>query len=133
MESVEELLPNGFHDGVLRRLVVDYESGSLCIDVEFWVGNMDDERLETYRIGRVTISGLEFLVIDNPVNGQGPFVGKLIIDGGPGHPSTSPAQLPPLQSGSFLYWLFVNEWNSFIRFAGRSATLEWIGEEVENR
>ncbi|MDB4967904.1 MAG: hypothetical protein JWN44_3593 [Myxococcales bacterium] len=131
MESVEELLPNGFHDAVLRRLVVDYASELLSIEVDLWVGDMSTERREVYRLGRVTIHGLEFLVIDNPIHGQAPFVGHLTIDGGSGHPSTSAAQLPPLRSGSFLYWLFVNEWNAFIRFAGRSAALEWIGEEVE--
>src|SRR5258708_4079603 len=131
MESVEKLLPNGFHDGVLRRLVVDYEHGTLCLDVEFWIGRMEDARREIYRLGRVTISGLELLVIDNPSNRYGPFTGELIIDGGPGQPSTSAAPLPSLPPGSFLYWLFVNEWNSFIRFAGHGALLEWIGKEVD--
>ena len=94
---------------------------------------MDDERREIYRLGRVTISGLAFLIIDNPSHGQGPFTGELIIDGGPGQPSTSAAAIPSLPTGSFLYWLFVEQWNSFIRFAGSAASLAWIGEEFEAR
>jgi hypothetical protein len=78
----------------------------------------------------VTISGLEFLVIDSPNDLLGPHTGELIIDGGPGQPSTAPVSIAPLGAGSFLYWLFVNEWNSFVRFAGRDATLEWTGEAV---
>ena len=46
----------GFHDGVLRGLVVDYQAASLRIDLDFWIGSMDDERREIYRLGRVTIS-----------------------------------------------------------------------------
>jgi hypothetical protein len=130
MELVESLLPNGFHDGVLRRLSVDYQLATLSLEVDFWIGSMDDEDREVYRLGRVTISGLEFLVIDNPKASPGPYVGELIIDGGLGQPSTSPVRLPALGTGSFQYWLFVNEWNSFIRFAGRDAVLEWIGEAV---
>lgn len=62
MESVERLLPNGFHDGVLRGLSVNYRPGTLSLDVDFWIGNIDDEQCEVYGLGRVTISGLEFLV-----------------------------------------------------------------------
>jgi hypothetical protein len=130
MELVESLLPNGFHDGVLRRLSVDYAQAALCLEVDFWIGNMENEDREVYRLGRVTISGLEFLVIDNPIASPGPYVGELIIDGGLGQPSTSPVPLPALGTRSFLYWLFVNEWNSFIRFAGRDAVLEWISDAV---
>ena len=127
MESVESLLPNGFHDGVLRRLSVDYGLRTLSLDVDFWISNAEDEDSEVYRSGRVTISDLEFLVVDKPNS----FVASnthLIIDGGPGQPSTSPLSLPAVSAGSFLYWLFVNEWNSFIRFAGRDAVLEWTSE-----
>src|SRR3954466_11906642 len=105
MESVENLLPNGFHDGVLQRISVDYGVGKLQLDVDFWIGDMaDDQQREVYRLGRVTISGLEFLVIDNPNAVGGPYTGRLIIDGGPGQPSTLPVQLPALRDGSFLYW-----------------------------
>jgi hypothetical protein len=128
MENVELLLPTGFHDGVLHRLSVDYKLGQLSLDVDFWIGNIDDEQREVYRLGRVTISGLEFLVIDSPSAHTGPHPLELIIDGWPGQPSTAPVPLPSLRAGSFLYWMFVNEWNSFIRFAGRDAVLEWTGE-----
>src|SRR5262249_50831878 len=95
------------------------------------IGNMEDDATrELYRLGRVTVSGLGFLVVDSPTKGHGPFTGNLIVDGGPGQPSTSVIPLPPVPSGSFLYWLFVNEWNSFIRFSSRKAALEWIGKEA---
>ncbi|GAC1469168.1 MAG: hypothetical protein PVSMB1_17740 [Gemmatimonadaceae bacterium] len=104
MENVEGVLPNGFHDGVLRRLSVDYAQATMCLEVDFWIGTMEDEDREVYRLGRVTISGLEFLAIDSPHATVGPHIGELIVDGGPGQPSTSPVLLPPLGAGSFLYW-----------------------------
>jgi hypothetical protein len=130
MQDVERLLPNGLHDGVLRRVAVDYERRVLSLEIEFWIGDMDKDRREIYRPGRVTITGLSFLIIDNPRNGGGPFTGELIIDGGMGQPETSVVALPRLEDGAFLYWLFVNEWNGFIRFAAQSATLEWLGDEI---
>jgi hypothetical protein len=129
MESVERLLPNGFHDGVLRRVSVDYALATLTLDVEFWIGDLDDEaRRELYRLGRVTVSGLELFMVEPPSKAQ--TIGAPVIDGGPGQPATSPIPLPSLPSDSFLYWLFVNESNSFIRFCGREARLEWLGEET---
>ena len=131
MDDVERLLPNGFHDAILRRLSVDYEARVLRLEIELWIGDMNKERCEIYRPGRVTVTGLGFLVIDNPRSGDGPISGALTIDGGAGQPATSVIALPPLPSGAFLYWLFVNEWNGFIRFAGQSAELEWIADEVD--
>jgi hypothetical protein len=134
MDEVERLLPNGFHDALLRRLSVDYEASVLRLEIEFWIGDMaDEERREIYRPGRVTVTGLGFLIIDNPCKGDGPFTGKLWIDGGAGDPETSAVPLPPPESGAFRYWLFVDEWNGFIRFAGRSAGLEWLGDEMDRR
>jgi hypothetical protein len=133
MDEVERLLPNGFHDAILRRLSVDYEARVLRLEIEFWIGDMGEERREIYRRGRVTVMGLGFLIIDNPCNGDGPFIGKLGIDGGAGDPETSMVPLAPPEIGAFRYWLFVDEWNGFIRFAGQSAGLEWLGDEMDRR
>lgn len=46
-------------------------------------------------------------------------------------PKPSIVELPPLEPGAFLYWLFVDEWNGFIRFAGLAASLEWLGADVD--
>jgi hypothetical protein len=133
MESVERLLPNGFHDGELRQMSVDYASGTLCFEIDFWIGDMDQERREIYRSGRVTITGLNFVVIDVPQTSSGPIAEELTIDGGVGQPESSPLRLPPIPPGSFLYWLFVDEWNSFIRFSGQSAKLEWLAAAYDGK
>jgi hypothetical protein len=130
MEKVERQLPNGFHDGTLRRLSVDQEARTLTLEVEFWIGENDEEQHETYRLGRVTIAGLSQLVADEYASPPESLTGEPIIDGGEGEPETDappvPLVVPP---GSFSYWLLVEP--GYIRFVGETATLEWLGEPFE--
>lgn len=131
MKHLDDELPNGFHDGVLRRLAVDYDASTLSLEIEFWIGDLQSDQRETYRLGRVTVTGLELLAIDPPAYGSGPQWEDLSIDGAEGHPSTHVLPAPKLPEGTFLFWLFVYKWNSFIRFAGRDVTLEWMGEPID--
>jgi hypothetical protein len=130
MKKVEEQLPNGFHDGVLRRMDVDHSSGTLRLDIDFWIGALGTEQSETYRVGCVTVSGLAMVAIDPP-GGEWPPGVELTIDGSSGQPDGSPGGLPRLPDGAFVYWLFVNEWNAYIRIAGMGASLEWLGEPID--
>jgi len=116
---------------VLKSMTIDFVASVLTLDVEFWVGDMDMERREIYRPGRVTISGLSFIVIDSPHQGRGPFTNDLDIDGAEGEPENSKVPLPKVEPGCFRYWIFVHKWNGFIRFAARSASFEWTGPEVD--
>ena len=126
MEEVEAQLPNGFHDGVLRHLAIDYGAATLTLDVKFWIGEVGTDTAETYRLGRVTVSGVAFLAIDPPLEPSiGPLEGT-IIDGGSGTPSTRPITLPRLPSDASLYSFFLDPGQTFIRFAARAATLEWL-------
>jgi hypothetical protein len=38
MEALVPELPNGFHDGELHHLAVDFAAATLTLDVEFWIG-----------------------------------------------------------------------------------------------
>ena len=126
MEEVEAQLPNGFHDGVLRHLAIDYAAATLTLDVSFWIGEVGTETVETSRLGRVTCSGVAFLAIDPPIEPPfGPIEGT-IIDSGSGAPITRPITLPPLPGDTSLYWLFLDPGQTFIRFAARAAALEWL-------
>ena len=42
LNEVAETLPNGFHDAELRRIELDYDLRSCRIQVDVWVGDMDD-------------------------------------------------------------------------------------------
>lgn len=130
MEKIERLLPNGFHDGTLRRLSVDQAARTLTLEVDFWIGEMDTEQKETYRLGRVTVAGLSQLVADEYASPPEALSNELIIYGGEGEPETDappvPLVVPP---GSFSYWLLVEP--GYIRFVGETATLEWLADAVE--
>jgi hypothetical protein len=62
LDELEKTLPNGLHDSEVKRFCVDYQQRELVLDVEVWVGDMDDrtERREAYKSGRIEISGLIF-------------------------------------------------------------------------
>ena len=69
IEEVERSLPNGLHDAVMRRYVVDYEQRTLEFDIDIWVGNLDsnvEEERERYKPGTLKFEGLEYFVIDPP-------------------------------------------------------------------
>lgn len=82
---------------------------------------------EARRPARITLSGLVFCVIDPP-DARDPFDAARAprIDAGPGEPSTARLALPPLPEGAFLAWIFVADWNAFIRIAARDTALEWL-------
>jgi hypothetical protein len=58
-----------------------------------------------------------------------PF-GGLWIDAGEGAASEDARGRPPqIPDGSFLHWLFVNDWNRFIHLCGRRAALRWVEQQ----
>ena len=82
LEELENTLPNGLHDAEVVRISVDYELRILALDVDVWVGDMDEapEKREAYRKGLIEISGLLFLAMEPP-DANYPFQnGNLRID-----------------------------------------------------
>ena len=132
LEEVAASLPNGFHDACIKSISTDYVSGTASFDLQLWVGDVSAEKKEereVYRDARLTLSDLLFCVIEPP-DPSYPYHDKetLWVDGGTwdsAPPSTS-IQLPsPLPENSFVYWFFVNNWNSFIYVAAMAAHLEF--------
>ena len=132
LEEVAASLPNGFHDTYIKRISTDYVSGTASFDLEIWVGDVSaekEEEREVYRAARLTLSDLLFCIIEPP-DPSYPYDDKkpLWVDGGPldSAPASSSIQLPsPLPENSFVYWFFVNNWNSFIYVAAMAARLEF--------
>jgi hypothetical protein len=122
VDELERTLPNGFHDAVLENIAIDYRQRRAEIAVSVEIG--DEKSGEVYRRGRLVVEGLFFFSIDLPHNLIASLEGELIVDSGPGDPSTSPSQraLPTI---GFTHWFFVSRWNAFIRFGGREAELVW--------
>jgi hypothetical protein len=125
LEELEASLPNGLHDAELLTLQVDYARYEAVIDVNVDVGVGEAEDL--YRPARLTFSDVQFVFIDPPTAGRHD-AGPSMIDTGTGQPSTAPLSVPEIPSDCFLCWIFVVNWNSFIRIAARNVAHQWLGE-----
>lgn len=124
-------LPNGLHDAELRTLSVDLGQGSLVMNLNVWVGDMDDaSRREAYRPAKLILHGVRYFVIDPPGPGAAWLPRSSIrIDVGFEPPRRAVSSSPEPPPGAFAFWLFLDELNSFMHTIAEGATLEWQGEE----
>ncbi len=122
-DELEESLPNGLHDAELLGVQIDYSHLNSAVELNIDVGTGTSTR-STYRRGRVVFTGVRYVAIDAPaVNVSDARVSR--INAGSGEPTTAAHPLPKCPADTFLCWLFVVDWNSFIRIAARSVALEW--------
>ena len=124
--EIESELPNGFHDAEIQTIRIDYPNLVLEITLDVWIGTMADppSTRETYRMGRLLISGLQYCAMDMPdegLAGSGP--NALTID-----LAKATNVVPP--TALFGCRLWVVEWNGFIHIAAQSATFDWTEEPV---
>jgi len=92
-EELDKELPNGFHDGELHSVKIDYVGGSAALRMACDFGNPERSKREDYRMGELRVSGLYFFAIDPPdppyryvPNGR-----ALNISGDQAKPDTFPA------------------------------------------
>lgn len=131
LDELQRSLPNGLHDAELVAVRTDYLKREAIIELRIDMSAADGARgqeKEVHRPARLVFSGLQFVVIDPP-DARDDYLGISTIDVGPAQPSTAPRDLPPIAAGCFLCWVFVVRWNSFIRIAAQSVTLEWTLED----
>lgn len=126
-EKLESTLPNGLHDSRLKSISIDYIARTILLGLDIFTGDpdaKDKKDRESYRPAEIQILKFDFCVIDPPANGY-PFdkATPVTIDAGAGQPSTAPANLP--KHNGFLFWIWANEWNSFIRIAAHDIQLQW--------
>lgn len=135
LQEIENSLPNGFHDAQVKQVEIDYEKGIAKFILVLWIGDMsspDESVREKYREAILILKDLIYCVIEAPdpaysVTKARPFS----IDAGSikDKQIQSDTILPNnLPVGSFAYWIFVNEWNSFIHIAAMDAIIE-LGNE----
>jgi hypothetical protein len=131
LEEIENSLPNGLHDAEMHQLVVDYAKRTLTAELAVWVGDMDDppDRRETYRVARIDVEGLLFLIMEPP-DPKYPFDKsiKLTIDGCDMRESLNASLLSSMPSKSFFRSFWVGEWNAFIHLAGADARFSWVDD-----
>jgi hypothetical protein len=126
MEEVAYRTPNGLHDAYLLGLSVDYKERILRFDLNWWTGDLSgdvEEVRESWRLGTMVIEGFLYLVVESPAEGS-TVDEPSYIDGFQTRESDiSRALLPSIPDDSFRYSIFVGDWNSFIHFAGASASV----------
>jgi hypothetical protein len=131
LEELENTLPNGLHDAEEREIDVDYSRRSLVVELEIWVGSMDDqpEQREAYKRGRLEISGLLFLVMEPP-DARYPYRvrSKLTIDATDSRKALDPTLISSLPSDAFFRTLWVNEWNACMHLAAKDARITWLND-----
>ncbi len=131
LREIDENLPNGFHDALLKSIILNFASQSAIMELEILIGDpaspIEKER-EAYKRATLKLGGVIYFVID-PVGVGGQFSSKAVrIDAGiatDDSNSRTPKPRGVLPTGAFAYWFFVDDWNSFIHVAARDATLCW--------
>jgi hypothetical protein len=129
LRDISRELPNGFHDAELGKIEIDYVSRTITMEMHLWVGDMDQEGelREAYRKGTLTVEDFAYCVIEPP-DPCSEFTGNgtIGIDGGEYGVESAPS--PPLDpnhipSDMFLYWFYVQSWNSFVHLCARRARI----------
>lgn len=124
--EVDALLPNGFHDAVLRELHVDLARAEARLAFDFLTGVPDaetEEGRESMRPGFLHLIGLASMSVE-PVDARYDFTNGrgVTVDGGfgpyPGDPE------PPLDHLVRL-WLYASTWNSGMRFVAEACDFAW--------
>jgi len=136
--ELENSLPNGFHDADLEGIELDYTARTVLMKMQLWVGKLDgstEEEREAYRRAELDLTGVLYFVIDAPdPSYKYSEKGALWLDAGDARVTRGSVQAAPappipiedLPDGAFAYWFFVDNWNSFIHVAAKSAALRWV-------
>jgi hypothetical protein len=122
--EIERTLPNGLHDAILKRYVVDYELASAELSFDVWVGDLNsdkDSTREAYRSGKLTLLGLDYLVVEPPdlsvASKPGPFACSVSATD-----EVNPqVKLPNGVENGFRESFFLYSTNSFIHICAKNA------------
>lgn len=138
LKEIEEKLPNGFHDAILKSINIDYQrkEATLCLDISTgYPDGLTPEERDSYKKGELKITGLHFFIINEPHPG---YIlkddGKLMIDMeeivlGDVEPSIDDL-LKTLPVNAFAYRIYLNQLNSYIYLAATDSILTW-DEEIQ--
>jgi hypothetical protein len=127
-------LPNGFHDGQIGKISIDYMKMEAEIDIRVWVGDLHskvDQVREECCVGIVRLSGLQFLVIEPP-NTRYHFadLGRVHSDMYEWDPKYK-ADLPaPKDPNAFVTMIYVGSWDSQIYVSALNAEISWVDPEA---
>ena len=129
IEEIEEQLPNGLHDAVLRKHAVDYAARTLVVDIDVWVGNLesgDATEREHYQPGVLTFEGLEYFVIEPSPEPEAVIEPFSFSAGNPDTEEIKPSvSLPTQREGTFRAYFFVYRLNAFMHICATGVSFEY--------
>ena len=127
VSRIEDVLPNGFHDALLRAWSVDFQTRTFTLDLAVDTSTPDPERTRLiYRHGRLTLTEVMLLKIDNMVTLLDGLSSGVPIDSGELEDQRRIEFMPTIGSGSFFRWVFLGERDCMLYVAGSGAQWEWI-------
>ncbi len=124
INEIENELPNGFHDSIIKRINIDYISKTTEITIDVYI------KPGILKTGILHLIGLSFISIDPPETGY-PYLDNkgLWISGCDSLTHELRNKIPQdLKDSDFTYYFFINEWNAFVIFAASDAQFEWDKE-----
>lgn len=129
IEDIERGLPNGLHDAVMRKHIVDYEKHTVTFYIDVWVGDLDSkikEEKECYKGGVLKFSGLEYFVIEPPSEVNVLFEPFSFSPGNPDTDKIKPSSnLPETPEGTFCTYFFVYSLNAFMHICSSEVTFSY--------
>ncbi len=69
IQELEQTLPNGFHDAVLKSYEINIQKNVARFRLEIWVNDQESPTIQTdekCRSGVLELNGLEYFVVDAP-------------------------------------------------------------------
>lgn len=114
-------LPGTLHDAALLSLAIDYRSRRAALGLSVDVSDPDPmtpTEGEVYQPATLIVSELVWCIVEPP-GSSSVGTGELWIDAGLVSELPQSPPLPPVPDGAFVWWIFVQQWNSFIYLAGR--------------
>ncbi|MBI4749954.1 MAG: hypothetical protein HY774_15820 [Acidobacteria bacterium] len=135
MKTLDELLwPDNsnatLHDAELLSLTIDYVRATAEFTLSICIGDpsSDDGVIrEARQPGILTVTGLEMLSIEPPTrdNSRSPHKGLLVDADLETTFIRSRVQIVDQPQDQIQFWIYVLDWNSFMRVTGKKASFRW--------
>ena len=127
LRDIDRLLPNGFHDATLNKILTDYSENKSVFEMEVLSPNQKGEM--EYRHGYLLLSKVFFIVIEPPDSNYDYVEKEMFVSFGDlkqlDKERISRLPLTSLSNTAFVNWFFISSWNSFIYVSAEDAEFRW--------